>query len=216
MRDQDCERLKIMGHPICGVILAGGKATRMAGQPKGLLPLGDTTLIRQVIKRAAPQVDHLLISSNDPLPEYIQTGLPVIADNKAGHLGPLAGIVTAMEWASKTAPDAEWLVSFAVDTPFFPLDLVNRLQQAAQAKVDIIYPEHGGYRHPTLSLWRISQAPALKQALIDDQLYKMGAWLKRAPSLAVDLNPLPDHSFFNINTPEDLAQAQTDYLEQLI
>ncbi|BFM14724.1 molybdenum cofactor guanylyltransferase MobA [Maricurvus nonylphenolicus] len=205
-----------MGHPICGVILAGGKATRMAGQPKGLLPLGDTTLMAQVIKRAMPQVDHLLINSNEPLPEYIETGLPVIADSEAGHLGPLAGIVTAMEWAAKTALDAEWLASFAVDTPFFPLDLVYRLQQATENKVDVIYPEHGGYRHPTLSLWRISQAPALKKALVDDQLYKVGAWLKLAPSLAVDLNQLPDYSFFNINTPEDLAQAQTDYLEQLI
>lgn len=203
-----------MGHPICGVILAGGKATRMAGQPKGLLPLDDTTLMAQVIKRATPQVDHLLISSNEVLPEYVETGLPLLADSDSGHLGPLAGIVTAMEWAANTAPDAIWLASFAVDTPFFPQDLVSRLLRHANDGVDVVYPEHGGYRHPTLSLWRISQAPALKHALVHDQLYKVGAWLKQSPSQAVDLNELPDYSFFNINTPDDLAHAQANYLEQ--
>ncbi len=201
---------------ICGVILAGGKATRMGNQPKGLLKLGEQLLLERVIEKALPQVNHLLLNSNETLPAYENTGLPILADSLTGHLGPLAGILTAMEWCQEHHPETQWLASFAVDTPFFPEDLVSQLLHRAQQEdqnTEIICSTYEGRRQPTFCLWRISQADELRIALSKQQLYRVGGWLsqRETSELALDTvaNATLPTPFFNINTPADLAQAQT-------
>ncbi len=202
---------------ICGVILAGGKATRMGNQPKGLLKLGDQLLLERVIEKALPQVNHLLLNSNETLPAYENTGLPILADSLPGHLGPLAGILTAMEWCQKHHPETQWLASFAVDTPFFPDNLVGQLLQRAQQEdeqnAEIICSTYDGRRQPTFCLWRISQADDLRIALSEQQLYRVGGWLAQRTTCELAFDTVASTAiptpFFNINTPADLAQAQT-------
>ncbi len=201
---------------LCGVILAGGKATRMNQQPKGLLQLNNRLLLDHVIDKAKPQVNQLLLNSNEALPAYQQTGLPLLADTLSGHLGPLAGILTAMEWSQKHQPACQWLASFAVDTPFFPNNLVEQLLHIAETdekseEVDIVCPTYLGRRQPTFCLWRISQADALRRALTEQKLYRVGGWLKQRQTRELAFHPVANHlpePFFNINTPEELTLAQ--------
>src|SRR5215510_14706322 len=107
-----------------GVILAGGQARRMGG--------GDKALLMRSIARAKPQVQHLILNANGDPARFGSYGLTVIADKVQGFLGPLAGILSALDWVRANRPNARWLASFACDTPFFPTDLVARLVKLAE------------------------------------------------------------------------------------
>ena len=118
---------------IPAVILAGGKARRMDGRDKGLLPLGGRTILDHVLERLAPQSAPIALNANGDPARFAATGLPVRADLVEGFAGPLAGILTGMDWAREAAPDCRWVASFACDAPFLPLDLVARLKNEAEA-----------------------------------------------------------------------------------
>jgi molybdenum cofactor guanylyltransferase len=135
---------------IAGVILAGGRATRMGGGDKGLLPLGGRPLLAHVVARLGPQVDRLALNANGDPARFAGFGLPVVADSVPGHAGPLAGV---LDWAA--AKGAEAIATAAADTPFFPADLVAGLRAAAAAAavplaVAATPPDDW---HPTFGLW---------------------------------------------------------------
>ena len=113
------------------MILAGGRATRMGGGDKGLLPLGGRPILAHVIERLAPQVERLALNANGDPARFAAFGLPVLADSVPGHAGPLAGVLAGLDWAA--AEGAEAIVTAAADTPFFPRDLVARAAAAAAA-----------------------------------------------------------------------------------
>ncbi|KZZ24634.1 molybdenum cofactor guanylyltransferase MobA, partial [Sulfitobacter sp. HI0082] len=140
-----------------GVILAGGQATRMGGGDKGLLPLGQGTLLSSVIDRLEPQVAGLALNANGDAARFADLGLPVLADSIEGFAGPLAGVLAGLDWAAEQGADT--IVTAAADTPFFPCDLVPRLLLAAD---DMAHPlalaatpdaKRGTARHPTFGLW---------------------------------------------------------------
>ena len=108
---------------IFGVVLAGGTGQRMGGVDKAFLPLAGRSLILHVLDRFEPQVERLAISANGDPARFAAFGLKVLPD--AEILGPLAGILAAMAWASEQGADA--VVSAPVDGPFLPPDLVPRL-----------------------------------------------------------------------------------------
>ena len=118
-----------------GVILAGGQATRMGGGDKGLLPLGQGTLLSSVIDRLEPQVAGLALNANGDAARFADLGLPVLADSIEGFAGPLAGVLAGLDWAAEQGADT--IVTAAADTPFFPCDLVPRLLLAAD---DMAHP----------------------------------------------------------------------------
>ncbi len=203
----------------CGVILAGGLARRMGGRAKHGIQLHGKPLLDHVIERAAPQVEQLLLNINQKIDPPITVNgksVPIIADSLEGYLGPLAGVLSAMEWAQKNS-QSPWLASFAVDSPLFPTDLartlLNRLT-AAPKDSTIICPTYAGHRQPTFCLWRIDQAQQLRHWLTTEQNYRMGAWLQQQTTHFCDLTPAdepfadqpqsPLDPFTNINTPEDL------------
>ena len=128
---------------IAGVILAGGLSRRMGGGDKCLLPLGDSTLLDIAIQRTSGQVDILLLSVNGDASRFDDRGLPVAVDEVEGHAGPLAGILTAMHWCDAHCPEAEWVLSVASDTPFFPLDLTAQYKAGAGRR---IIPSKGMWR----------------------------------------------------------------------
>ena len=116
---------------IVGVILAGGQARRMGAGDKALVELDGKTLLERTLERATPQVDELLINANGDPPRFAPFHRQILPDAIQGHLGPLAGILTGLEWMKANRPDARWLASFPCDTPFFPRDLVAQLERAA-------------------------------------------------------------------------------------
>jgi molybdenum cofactor guanylyltransferase len=201
-------------HNVQAVILAGGLATRMGGVDKGLLQLHGRPILAEVIERIAPQVSGVVLNANGDPARFSEYGLPVIADSKQGFLGPLAGVLAAMEWA--TGQGSEWVVSVAADTPFFPVDLVARLHEAAEEHASPValaasYDLHNAsyMRHPTFGLWHISLHDVLAQAL-DDGVRKIVRWTDAVGGIEVRFEreaTAPD-PFFNVNTPQELEIAE--------
>ncbi|MCI2395802.1 molybdenum cofactor guanylyltransferase MobA [Aliiroseovarius sediminis] len=194
-----------------GIILAGGLATRMGGGDKGLLPLGNGTLLSQVIDRLAPQVGAIALNANGDPSRFADLGLPVLPDSIDGFAGPLAGVLAGLDWAA--AQGATHVVSVAADTPFFPRDLVDRLTQAAHdahapiALAATLDPQRGPMRQPTFGLWDVSLRDDLRAAL-EDGLRKVVQWTDGYGAAQAVFGPDPFDPFFNVNTPQDLTRAQ--------
>jgi molybdopterin-guanine dinucleotide biosynthesis protein A len=191
-----------------GLILAGGKSRRM-GAEKAFLTLSGESLIARTVERARPQVRELLINANGDSTRFAPFGYPVIEDRVAGFLGPLAGIFAGLDWLRANRPDAGWLATFACDCPFFPADLVERLRQVANAeRVPLTVAASGGRRHPVFGLWSTAIAETSQTVLVEKGLRKMDDLVARIPHGTADFAADPVDPFFNINTPEDLAEAE--------
>jgi molybdopterin-guanine dinucleotide biosynthesis protein A len=202
-----------MTEEIAGVILAGGQSRRMGGGDKRLLALGGGSLLDHVVARLAPQVGPLALSANSDPARFAGVGLPVLADTVKGFAGPLAGILTGLEWASASTA-CKALVTTAGDTPFLPEDLVNRLVAAVEEHPGAIAVAcSGGKRHPTFALWPLGLRDDLRRFLVDEDIKRVSAFIDRHDFVDVEF-PMPTSGghahdpFFNINTPDDLAQAE--------
>ena len=189
-----------------GVILAGGRASRMGGGDKGFLPLGDSTILGHVIDRFAPQVADLALNANGDPARFADYNLPVIADSIEDYPGPLAGVLAGLDWAAGRG--AAHIVTAAADTPFFPGDLVPRLLAAAEDQgkpIALARTENG--RHPTFGLWPVALRDDLRLAL-KDGVRKVVLWTDRHGTAMADFPTGRFDPFFNVNTPEDLAEAR--------
>ena len=197
---------------IPGVLLAGGQARRMGGGDKGRLEVAGPSLIERAIARLAPQARPLALNANGDAARFADLGLPVIADSVAGWPGPLAGVLAGLDWAAEQG--AERIVTAAADTPFFPDDLVARLVAGADAAGAPIAlaatpdPERGRVRHPTFGLWPVALREDLRAALAEG-VRKVVLWTDRYGAVDVTFESRPEADpFFNVNTPEDLAEAE--------
>lgn len=199
---------------VAGVLLAGGQSRRMGGGDKCLRPLAGRPILAQVIARARPQVAALVLNANGDPARFAPFGLPVAGDVVEGFAGPLAGVLTGLDWAARHAPDCDWLASFACDAPFFPGDLVERLLAAVEAAgADMACAASQGRAHPVFALWPLRLREALRQAMSEEGVRKVDLWTGRyrlvevafpiATTAAGPLDP-----FFNANRPEDLAEAE--------
>jgi molybdopterin-guanine dinucleotide biosynthesis protein A len=194
---------------IVGLLLAGGLSRRMGGGDKCLRPLGGRPILGHVIERAAPQVDALVLNANGDPARFAAFRLPVVADVVEGFAGPLAGVLTGLEWTRAHRPDARWVASIATDTPFFPRDLVARLLAAAQAEgAELACARSGGRTHPVFGLWPTALAGELRRALVEEDMRKIDAWTARHRLAVVDFAVVGLDPFFNTNRPEDLAEAE--------
>jgi len=200
-----------------GVILAGGQATRMGGGDKGLLALGDTTILDHVLARLTPQVGAVALNANGDPERFAGFGLPVLPDPIADFPGPLAGVLAGLDWAA--GEGAEAIVTVAADTPFFPRGLVATLQGAAAGMAHPLVlaatprgeeetksmSRGGQVRHPTFGLWPVALRDDLRAAL-EDGLRKVVLWTDKHGGREALFDEAD--AFFNVNTPEDLAEAQ--------
>ncbi|MEP4980298.1 molybdenum cofactor guanylyltransferase MobA [Ascidiaceihabitans sp.] len=197
-----------MTRPV-GIILAGGQATRMGGGDKGMLALGEKTLLQHVIDRLGRQVDGLALNANGAPSRFAPYDLPVIADSIDGFAGPLAGVLAGMDYAATQGADT--VVTAAADTPFFPTDLVACLQAAAQGMAHPLalaatpHPDRNKLRHPTFGLWPVALRDDLRAAL-NAGTRKVVQWTD-SHNGRLAMFPSED-AFFNVNTPDDLAKAQ--------
>jgi molybdopterin-guanine dinucleotide biosynthesis protein A len=192
-----------------GVLLAGGQSRRMGGGLKCLKELGGRTLIRHVIERAAPQVSELIVSVNGDHGPFEDLGLPLIDDVIEGYAGPLAGILSAMEWAAAKRRDCDWLVSLPTDSPFLPSDLVARMFEAMDAdSAELACAASNGRTHPICGLWPVPLAGDLRAAMENEDMRKIDAWTARYKLAVVEFSADPVDPFFNINRPEDLEEGE--------
>jgi molybdopterin-guanine dinucleotide biosynthesis protein A len=152
----------------------------------------------------------MALNANGDPARFAAFDLPVIADSMAEFPGPLAGVLAGMDWAA--AEGAEHILTVAADTPFFPADLQARLSAAREAAgAPIALATTPGpdkiYRHPTFGLWPVALREDLRRALTGG-LRKVVLWTDQH-GCAEALFPVdPFDPFFNINRPEDLAQAE--------
>jgi molybdopterin-guanine dinucleotide biosynthesis protein A len=197
------------GEPVLGVLLAGGLSRRMGGGDKCLRPLGGRPILERIVARARPQTDGLLLNANGDPARFAAFGLPVAADVVEGFAGPLAGVLTGMEWAMAHRPDVAWIATIATDTPFLPLDLVARLRAAVVALgAELACAASLGQAHPVFGLWPVRLAGELRRALVDEDMRKIDAWTARYRLAVVDFPAGHLDPFFNTNAPSDLAEAE--------
>ena len=198
-----------MAEPVAGVLLAGGKSRRMGGGDKCLLELAGRPVLDRIVARVRPQVGPLVLNANGDAARFAAFGLPVAADVVDGFAGPLAGVLTGLEWAAANAPGCDWMASFACDAPFVPADLVARLIDAVAADgADMACARSGGRDHPVFGLWPVRLAAELRSALVDEGIRKVDVWTARYRLAHADFAADPVDPFFNLNAPEDMARAE--------
>lgn len=199
-----------MGDPsILGLVLAGGLARRMGGGDKARIRIGGNTILERVLARLAPQCGAMILNANGDPARFGDTGLPVVPDTVPGFAGPLAGILAGLDWAAANAPQVTDIVSVPGDCPFLPPDLIPRLEQARKAAdLPLACARSGDWRHPVIGLWPVGLRGDLRTALVEDDLRKIEAWTARHGVAIADWPAVPFDPFFNVNTPEDAAEAQ--------
>lgn len=188
------------GNALTGVILAGGRSTRMGGTDKAFVGLAGRPLLAHVIERVAPQVDRLAISSNAPPAAFAAYPFPVLPDLLAGFRGPLAGIHAALA----AYPD-DLVLTVAIDLPFLPTDLAARLRAALRPGRCAYATD--GQRHALAVLWTPGHAASIARALESGRASLYG-WLE-ANGDPVTFPPTAGSDVsFNVNSPEDIARAE--------
>jgi molybdenum cofactor guanylyltransferase len=198
---------------VAGVLLAGGRSSRMGGGDKGLLEIAGRPMLAHVVERLKPQVGPMAINANGDPARFARFGLPVVPDTVGGFAGPLAGVLAGMRWAAGAAPRASAIVTVSTDAPFLPRDLVARLRAAvAQRPTAVALASSGGELHPVIGLWPVALADDLEAAL-DAGLRKVLHWTDRHGTVPVDF-PFVEiggravDPFFNANTPAELDEAR--------
>jgi molybdopterin-guanine dinucleotide biosynthesis protein A len=194
---------------VCGLLLAGGQSRRMGGGDKCLRMLAGRTVLARILDIARPQVGPLVLNANGDPARFAAYGVPVAADVVSGFAGPLAGVLTGLEWARANAPGCGWVASFACDAPFAPADLVSRFLTAVKdGGADLACAASGGRDQPVFGLWPVRLADALRAALVDEDIRKVDVWTARYRLVRVDWPVTPVDPFFNVNRPGDLEAAR--------
>jgi molybdopterin-guanine dinucleotide biosynthesis protein A len=191
---------------ITGLVLAGGRGSRMGGVDKGLQSHRGLPLAMHALLRLQPQVGPVLVNANRNLAAYESLGAPVWPDPIDGYGGPLVGFLAGLEHC-----ETPWLVTVPCDTPDFPTDLVEQLARAADAQdAEIAYAvtteaDSRAQPHPVFCLLRAGLLEHLV-AFLHGGGRKIDAWFAQHRAVGV---PFADSAaFFNANTPQELAQLQ--------
>jgi molybdopterin-guanine dinucleotide biosynthesis protein A len=190
---------------ITGLILAGGRGTRMGSIDKGLQLLGGLPLFVRTLDRLQAQVGAILISANRHRDRYAASGHRVVEDRIDDHAGPLAGMQAGL-----AACTTEFLVATPCDAPFFPRDLVVMLGCAFDDEgdvVDIAVARTAERIHPVFCMMRATLAPEL-DAFLDAGGRSVHAWVDRLRTRTVSFGD--EASFRNINSIEELRRAESD------
>lgn len=193
---------------LTGLVLAGGRGTRMGGVDKGLQLHRGQPLARHALERLRTQTGALLVNANRHLDTYRGWGVSVVPDATGDFAGPLAGMLAGLE-----AAQTPWLVTVPCDTPGFPADLVARLAAAAQAEgadVAIAVTREADGRlqpQPVFCLLHAALAPSLR-AFLDAGQHKIDRWTAQHRCATVVFDDAD--AFFNANTLEELAALQRE------
>jgi molybdopterin-guanine dinucleotide biosynthesis protein A len=188
-------------HPTTGVVLAGGRGTRMQYADKGLLPFAGRPLAARVLDALRPQVARLLISANRNLERYAALGVPVVPDTIPGFQGPLAGMLAGLRHAG-----TDWVLFAPCDALYLPENLAQRLHAALPANGTSAYAAAGSSNAMyACCLLHRSLAGEIETALLDGRR-SVRDFLAACGAIAVDFPDWPRH-LRNANTPDDLVRA---------
>ena len=190
---------------ITGLILAGGRGSRMGGVDKGLQNHQGMALALYTLLRLGPQVGHVMINANRNLGAYESFGVPVWPDPIGDYAGPLAGFLAGLEHC-----ETPLMLTVPCDTPNFPADLATRLAAALDAEdADLAYAstlEVGReQRQPVFCLLKSELSESLV-AFLHGGGHKIDAWFAQHRAVAVRFDDAS--AFFNANTAAELAQLQ--------
>jgi molybdenum cofactor guanylyltransferase len=192
-----------------GFVLAGGLARRMGGGDKALISIGGVAILDRVLERLRPACAGITLNANGDPARFGHYGLPVIPDSVPDFAGPLAGILAGLDWAAANRRDLAWIISVPGDCPFLPDDLVARLHEVRRkAGTPLACARSGDWRHPVVGLWPVSLREDLRHALVKEDLRKIEIWTARHGIAVADWLANPIDPFFNVNTPEDAAEAE--------
>lgn len=198
-----------MSDPVHGLVLAGGVSRRMGGGDKGLRLMDGRSMLARVVERLGPQCAGLVLSANGDPARFAWTGLPVVPDTVPGRAGPLAGLLAGLDRLAETAPDARWIVTATADAPFLPRDLVARLAVARRdAGAEVACAASGSRTHGAVALWPVGIREALRAFLVVEGLRKVELFLSRYRTVRVTWPDRPVDPFFNVNTPDEFAEAE--------
>jgi molybdopterin-guanine dinucleotide biosynthesis protein A len=178
-----------------GIVLAGGRGSRMNGDDKGLLTLDGRPMIEHVIAALRPQVKAIVISANRNRQRYAMLGFPVVADMTEEYLGPLAGISSALQIAT-----TDFIATAPCDVPLLSSDLVSRLSRALdRARADVAVAHDGTRLQPVFLLLRRSLSTDLT-GFLNGGGRAIHEWIERHPNVVVDFSDCAE-CFANINDP---------------
>ena len=202
---------------IPAVILSGGQSRRMDGNDKALLSISNQNLLEMVVGRLKRQTPKVAINTNSNKPEYFLHGLPILKDYFEGFWGPLAGILTAISWANDMG--YKKVATVAVDTPLFPENLLERLNQKIKlCNSDIVFAaslsenKQKKVLHPVFGLWKTFLLEDLRKQL-QKGVRKVTCWSDRHKASSVCFSHERMDPFFNINTPQDIILLK-EYLRE--
>lgn len=180
-----------------GVILAGGRGSRMGGEDKGWIILNGRSMVEHIIARLRPQVGELLISANRNQHRYAALGYRVVSDALSDYQGPLAGMAAALQ-----AAQTPFVVTVPCDSPLIGGDLVARLARAlARERADIAVVHDGERTHPVFLLLKRALCPSLLEFL-DAGERKIDRWFSRHRVAQADFSDCPQ-AFLNVNDPAE-------------
>lgn len=192
-----------------GLVLAGGLARRMGGGDKALIAIGGIAILDRVLALLRPACAEMILNANGDPARFGRHGLPVVPDNVPDFAGPLAGILAGLDWAAANRPDLAWVASAPGDCPFLPRDLVRRLHEARErAGTPLACAGSGDWRHPVVGLWPVALRDDLRRALVVENVRKVEVWTARHGIAIAEWPAQPVDPFFNVNTPEDVAEAE--------
>ena len=197
---------------VAGVILAGGLASRMGGGDKSLKSLGKKTILESVMDRLSPQVTTIVLNANGDPQRFSRYKIPVVHDQTDQFLGPLAGVLSGLDWAYENG--FTQIVTVAADTPFFPLTLVTTLSDVlsnSSAQIALAATKKKGSKriilHPTFGLWPVNLRNDLRSSL-GLGVRKVVQWTEKHNHVEALFDVELGDPFFNVNTSEDLDQAR--------
>jgi molybdopterin-guanine dinucleotide biosynthesis protein A len=184
---------------ITGIILAGGRATRMGGQDKGLILLNGKYMVEYVIAALRPQVGKLLISANRNQEQYAKLGnCRVLTDAFGDYDGPLAGMVTALRFVT-----TDYVLFAPCDSPRLNPQLARRLYACLiRANVSVSVADDGKRMHPTFSLLKRDLLANLL-AFLETGERGVHRFFRQTQLVRADFSDTPD-TFLNINTLQEL------------
>ena len=184
---------------ITGLLLAGGQGRRMGGVDKGLQMLRGKPMAQWALERLAPQVDEVLINCNQNLDAYARFGKRLVPDEIGGFAGPLAGLHAGLKAASHPL-----LVTVPCDSPFLPLDLVQRLREHLNDH-HLAVAKTGDQAHPVFCLVRKDVMENI-EAFLRAGGRKIDAWYASLRTVEVSFDDEAE-AFRNINTVDELNKA---------
>jgi len=191
---------------LAAVILAGGKGERLGGVDKAMIKVGGIRLIDRVMRSLSSQAALVLCSRRNGEASALPDGVIPISDLSSELGGPLAGIAAAVDWLQRQQDPPEFLLSVAVDTPFFPGDFAALALSALSDSCDAAIARYDGQPYPTDGIWRLSSIATLPARVLAGTAPKGPKFLLRELTVSY-LDWFPQHGpdpFENANTLSEL------------